>query len=68
MRSRASHKQHGTPAVNVRDAVIPNWRRRVDDALDDDGSDEHGIVCAFYALLDDATLEEVFDDFATPVN
>ena len=66
MQSRASHKQHA--AVNVRDALVPNWRRRVGDAFDDDGLDEHGIACAFYALLGDATPEEIFDDFATPVN
>jgi len=66
MQSRASHKQHA--AVNVRHALIPNWRRRVGYAFDDDGLDTHGIACAFYALLGDATLKEVFDDFATPVD
>ena len=72
MQSRASHKQHGTQAVNVRDGLKPNWRSRLGDVLDDDPLgdvlDEHDIACAFYVLLGDATLEEVFDDFATPAD
>jgi len=68
MQIRASHKQHGTPPGNVRDALNTNWRGGLSDVLDDDGLDEHDIACAFYALLGDATLEEVFDDFATPVD
>jgi hypothetical protein len=72
MQSRASHKPHGTQAVNVRDALSPNWRSRLGDVLDDDVLDdvldEHDIARAFYVLLGDATLQEVFDDFATPAN
>jgi hypothetical protein len=68
MQSRASHKPHGTQAVNVRDALSPNWRSRLCDVLDDDVLDEHDIARAFYVLLGDATLQEVFDDFATPAN
>jgi hypothetical protein len=67
MQSRASHKQHGTPTVNVRDALIANWLR-VGNVFDNDGLDEHDIARAFYVLLGDATLEEVFDEFATPMD
>jgi hypothetical protein len=45
-----------------------SWRGRLSDVLDDDGLDEHDIACAFYVLLGDATVEEIFDDFAIPVD
>ena len=68
MQIRASHKQHDPPAGNVRDALNMSWRGRLSDVLDDDGLDEHDIACAFYVLLGDATVEEIFDDFAIPVD
>ena len=63
METRASQKQYGTRTVNRFDTPIPNWRRRRGDAIKD-----HDLAYAFYVLLDDAALEEVFEDFAIPVD
>jgi hypothetical protein len=60
MQSRASHKRHATRTVNPLDGPIGDWR-------EGDEFEENDLAYAFYVLLDDNALEDVFDDFVTPV-
>ena len=65
MQSQASHKQYGTPLIsthgyNLLDARIMDWRERRADPLD--------LAYAFFVLLDDAALREVFGDFMVPAS
>lgn len=45
------------------DASIPNWQYELADLVKEDT-----LAYAFYALLDDAELREVFDDLTVAAN
>ncbi len=45
------------------DASIPNWQYELADLVKEDT-----LAYAFYALLDDAELREVFDGLTVPAN
>ena len=65
MQSQPSHKQYVTGLAStdgsiLLDAPMIDWRGRSADLAGDD------LAYAFYALLDDAELREVFGDFVVP--
>ena len=61
MQSRASRNQYATRTVKLLDASLVDW-------LSGDALEENDLVHAFYVLVDDAALGEVFDDFFLPAD